>query len=676
MNILIKDSITRLENNGNNIKILPHQLATLDFLYTKILKDKENVLLFHKMGSGKTIVSLLLAIFSTKEKKKNIILLPNTNIKNVWKNTLLLIKQFTPFDNYNTDLILFKTKKEFIESIEINKKKSLSLINLYRNTIFIIDEAHNFFGNNGSDSIIYLQQTFQNQENRPLFLLVTGSPITNTLLTLKDLLSILCYEIINENDYMIQDGNKIFNYVLNPNGIEFIKTKIYDKVSYFDQEKINIPPLKYQGAPIIELPIVPCKMSSEQTNNYYDAKKYIQNEMFLKYLLILSFVSMGSIQNIQRFEELIKSKKYLKLTNNLYLNNGKFYGDELKTLNNSCKLKYFITTKLYTSSKREKSFIYFSNSNIGGRFLKDVLNVHGIQEYGEKKLDNFICYYCSKKRTCEECKPLTYIIVTSIYLTNIKNCKEGCSINNLLDIYNSPNNKNGEEIYFLFGSKIISESYTLKETREIWFFTIPDSLSEISQIIARCLRTFSYQDLTIPVKIFTLVAIPNDFNINLILKNRKFSKSIQLTKFNSKETDIDKFIENLMKDENYPYDIKKILYVEIKSKQTNKVHEIFKNLSINKKNKINPELIEIYLLEILRRISYNKYKFNLIDILEEIPEDLLDKTNIPNILQKFINDGIIINNKVFHTCILIQYKNYFYTRPIKIEANDLIKIQI
>lgn len=686
MNCLIEKSLQVLKNPSRFPKILPHQLASVDFLYKKIINDKENVLLFHKMGSGKTIVSLLLACFITKKNKNIIILLPNNNIKMLWINKINIIKQLIPYDNYNLGLLSFKTKKEFIDYIESNKNKPVKLTKKYTRTLFIIDEAHNFFGNTGSECILLLQKLFaENKDDKPLYILVTGSPITNTLLTLKDLISILSYKVINENDYMIQEGNKIFNFNLTKNGIDIIKKELHDKISYFNQEKSNTPSALYKGQPLIKLPIIPCMMSKEQTKNYYLVKKDVNNEMFLKYLLDVSFTAMGSIQNIQNFENYLKSKKRYQLTDTLYINNGKFQGEELKTLQNSCKLKYFVEKKISNKhNNRSKSFIYFSNSRIGGRFLKDVLKTIGIQEYGNRQLENYICFYCGKEKTCKKCKPLTYIIITSIYLTSFSNIKKDIdnenleennysnSVNSLLEIYNSSNNDNGEEIYFLFGSKIISESYTLRETRDIWFFTIPDSLSEMSQIIARCLRTFSYKDIAKPVKIYVLVAIPNNFNIDILLKN--YSKnSIKLTNTSNNKDEINNYVNTLMNEqENYPYDLKKVLYLEIKSKQTNLIHSLFKDLSQKKEEPISKELLPLYIMEMVRRMAYNKIKFTIEELLEYIPNQLLNVAKISGLLDTFIKDGLIVYNYKFNQSFLIKKDNYYYTKPIVLYSNEFL----
>jgi hypothetical protein len=670
MNILLKENLEKISTKDVIPKILPHQLASVDFIFKKIYRHKDSVLLFHKMGSGKTIIALIIALLLTKEKLTVYIILLNSNIKLLWISVMNQVKSLMPYDEYNLHLLNIITKKQFSDIYESNEKNIKKIKSIFKNSIIMIDEAHNFFGNISSTNLIHLNSFFnKDPESKPVYLLITGTPITNTILTLKDLLSIMS-KPVEKHEIIKQDGRKIYNLTLTKNGTEIIKNLLMDKISFYNKIDSKLPKIYYKGSTIINFPVIPCIMSEEQTKNYYQIKKNINNEMFLKYLKDASFTAMGNIENIYNFETYIKNKKYYTFTSTLYLNKGKFHGKELKTLDNSCKLKYFVEKKIKSLKNRCKIFIYFSNSRIGGRFLKDVLKEWGIQEYGQPQLDNFLCYYCNDKRTCKVCKPMKYIIITSIYLTQINNSEDILvnNINNLLDIYNLPNNDNGEEIIFLFGSKIISESYTLKETREIWFLTIPDSITEISQIIARCLRTFSYKDITIPVYIYILLSLTNDFKYN------HSHKSLYRSKQTSNYDKINSFINNLnLTNNDYPYDFKKILYLEIKSKQTTEIYNIFKKCSPLYEEKIDPKLTELYILEILRRFAYENNKFIYEDFIKYISEDLLPTdSTVKSILNKFINDGVIIKNKNHNQSFIYMQDDQYICSTIMLKYKPYI----
>lgn len=677
MNVLLSKTIASIKNDTIFPKILPHQIASVDFMIKQILNENKNILLFHQMGSGKTIVSLITAGLLAKNKKNINIVLPNNNIKELWYNKINFVKQLMPYGNYDFNNFIFETKKDMVQNILSDRKKTTKLKNMYRNTVFIIDEAHHLLGNTGSESILYLQSLFYQEQERPIFILVTGSPITNTLLTFKDLFSILSYSTINENIFITQNGNKIFNYFLTKEGEEIIKRDLKGCISYFTYEKNNIPEAIYKGRSIIKIPIIPCIMSKIQTQNYYNIKKKVINEMFFKYLLDASFTAMGDFNNIQNFDLYVKSKKKYKLSDTLYLNNGKFQGEELITLKNSCKLKYFVEEKINKIENRCKTFIYFSNAKIGGRFIKDVMTAHGIQEYGNKELPNAVCYYCGRKKKCSICKPMKYIIITSIHITTLtkKDINEfdeenlnnqNNLINNLIDIYNSPNNDNGEEICFIFGSKIISESYTLKETKDIWFLTVPDSLSELTQITARCLRNFSYKNINTKVYINILIAIQNDFDINLLIKKNK-EESNKISKYQNRQDKINQFVNELIEKEDvYPYDLKKVLYLEIKSQQTDNLHNLFKDLSLNLNEYPHKDIIDLLIIEVIRRIVSKNTSFSLDFIYSKIPDNIIKRNELKSLIMKFIKDGLIVYNKRFKQVFLIESNEEFYIKPVKI----------
>lgn len=676
MNILIKENLEKYSTKDVIPKILPHQLATIDFIYKKIYKQKESVLLFHKMGSGKTVIAIITAFLLTKQKIPVYIILLNSNIKLLWISVMNQIKSLLPFDEYNMHLLNIITKKQFTDIYESIEKNTKRIKSIFGKNIIMIDEAHNFFGNIASTNLIKINSFFISEPDlRPIYLLITGTPITNTILTLRDLISIISNPI-DKHEIIKQDGRKIYNLNLTDEGPKIIKNLLNNKISYYNKIDSKLPKIYYKGSPIINFPVIPCIMSEKQTKNYYQIKKNISNEMFLKYLKDVSFTAMGNIENIYNFETYIKNKKHYTFTSTLYLHKGKFFGKELKTLDNSCKLKYFVEKKIKSLKNRCKIFIYFSNSRIGGRFLKDVLKEWGIQEYGQPQLENFLCYYCNDKRTCKICKPMKYIIITSIYLTQIVNSDDNMlnNINNLLDIYNLPNNDNGEEIIFLFGSKIISESYTLKETREIWFLTIPDSITEITQIIARCLRTFSYKDVSVPVYIYILLSLTNNFEYKKIINSHQ---SLYVSKKKSNYDKINSYINNLnLENNDYPYDFKKILYLEIKSKQTAEIYNIFKKCSPLYEDAIDDNIVEIYILEMLRRYVYINDKFTLEDFNKIFYKNSIKNINtdlIKKILDKFVKDGVIIKNKSYNQCFIFQNdKKEYYCSTIMLNYKPYI----
>ncbi|AKS26315.1 putative viral early transcription factor small subunit [Diachasmimorpha longicaudata entomopoxvirus] len=658
MNKTIQDFLDKSLEVPQIPQFLPHQIATVDFLYKQIIKEKKNVLLFHKMGSGKTIISLLFAFYVTKTNNKVFIVLPNVNIKQMWEHQLSIVLKLLPFDEYNIKNIHFITKKTFIADTDIIKTSKTGIVEKYKNSVVIIDEGHNFLNNQGSQTIFEITSFFRDPDlfnSQPLFLLVTGSPITNTVVTLKDLIDILLKNQIDIGRNILNSGKRVFNISLDEEGTDLLENVLDDQISFFNQGLKNSPAIKFMGKPVLDLPIIQCPMSVEQSAYYDKNMQEGGNEMFLKNLLNSSFTAMTSY-DIGNFDAYVKGaqQKKLTLTPNLHFYNGHFQGEELQSLKNSAKIKYFVDECVW-KRKPGKRFIYFVNSTLGGYFLRDVMKAIGIQEYNGPPIENFICFFCGKDRTCEKCKPLTYIMITSILISNSKESGD-FAVNSLINAFNSSSNEDGSEIQFLFGSKLLSESYTLKEVKEIWFLTIPDSKSEMDQIIARAIRNFSYKDITQPVNIYLLVAVPNKFKLDPTLKNDEDFKE-QLTQDNNK----------------FPYDLKKILYLEIKSIESNKIHSLFEKKGKGYHGYVQKNLEDLCILEMLRRFSYSHSRFSIREFQEMLHASNIfeNEITIEHICQ-VIKNHPVVNNDKFGECLLAYQDNECFCAPLMFSYNKHI----
>lgn len=667
------DCYKNLKNKNNKIEsIMNHQLATIDFLFEKTINNDKNILIFHKMGSGKTILSLTFALIASLH-KKIIIILPNINIEEIWKKQIDLAISLLPNLPYNLHNIIFKTKSYFMEETgRINITNiMLNRLEQYKDSTIIIDEAHNYFGNDSGNTLIKIKKLIDCR-----YILLTGSPITNTIVTIKDMISILTDEDFSKvdfNRFIDLSGTKVYDKKINEEGIKYIKNTLTGHVSFFDKDATNIPEVVYKGKPLFELPIIECRMKDIQKYYYLKIKDKITNEMFLKYLLNASFLTMGDIDNYINFTKYIEDDVKKELVDGLTLISGNFYGPELNDLNISSKFKYFIENRLCEKNnayKIGKTFSYFSNSNIGSRFIRAVMTNNGISEYGKEIVEKYICGICYKKRTCDKCYPLKFAIITSKDSSSSEDKNSTSVVNNIINLYNKKTNDRGLELMFLFGSKILSEAFTLTEVREIWFFTPPDTKSEFSQIKARALRSFSYKDIKKPVNIYILIATLD---------------KIDLSKFKIKNNEI--FIKEIESNKDLSYDIKKILYLEIKSKISDIIHSLLKSLSVNIYDKINDNVKEIFILEMMRRFAYNNSKFKINSFKELFLKDrydflkdvkfsdkyIIDENYLNDCIYRMISDGFVVINQTFGKCILHQINiNEIITYKIKIDYNPYL----
>ncbi|QRY18904.1 ORF-34 [Teiidae poxvirus 1] len=596
--------------------ILPHQLATLDYLLRTILDQNESVLLFHIMGSGKTIIALLFALIVSKFKKVYI-LVPNINILNIFTYNLDLATNLINSDYIIENIHIYSTINFYTLNYNDNVI-NYNCLSKYNDSIFIIDEAHNIFGNNTGELMTIIKN-----KNKVPFLLLSGSPITNTPITLSNIISIMSDEGINFNDIIIQ-GKKVFQIILNEKGVSVLKNILKNKISYYELCDTELPNIIFHGRDFLDTKVVYCHMSPLQEADYINARKLCNNEMFEKNMTNVSLAVLGSL-NLANSLDLLFIEQDKKLYSNLKINDGVLYGEELTKLHISSKFRYFIDR---IANLTGKHFIYFSNSTYGGLVIKYVMLNNGYSEYAGSQGTN---------PKMINGNPKTFAIVTS---------KMKASLEDLLEVYNSQANDDGEKIMFLFSSNIMSESYTLKEVRHIWFMTIPDTFSQYNQILGRSIRKFSYKDVTKSVSVYLLATVYSDFN----------DKITSLDDYRSKDI-------NLL-----PFDIKKLLYLKFKTKETKRIYSILKDISLNYRSRPHPYIADVVLGEMVRQFFYHnsRVKFNDVKLVRLIDSIFKCKEKTYRYIEKITQEHFFVTNKVFDKSLLYKHKNDIIVVPFSL----------
>ncbi|AVO21124.1 70kDa small subunit of early gene transcription factor [Buffalopox virus] len=617
--------IDLFDNHVDSIPtILPHQLATLDYLVRTIIDENRSVLLFHIMGSGKTIIALLFALVASRFKKVYI-LVPNINILKIF--------------NYNMGVAMNLFNDEFIaENIFIHSTTSFYSLNYndnvinynglsrYNNSIFIVDEAHNIFGNNTGE----LMTVIKNKNKIP-FLLLSGSPITNTPNTLGHIIDLMSEETIDFGE-IISRGKKVIQTLLNERGVNVLKDLLKGRISYYEMPDKDLPTIRYHGRKFLDTRVVYCHMSKLQERDYMITRRQLcYHEMFDKNMYNVSMAVLGQLNLMNNLDTLFQEQDK-ELYPNLKINNGVLYGEELVTLNISSKFKYFINR---IQTLNGKHFIYFSNSTYGGLVIKYIMLSNGYSEYNGSQGTN---------PHMINGKPKTFAIVTS---------KMKSSLEDLLDVYNSPENDDGSQLMFLFSSNIMSESYTLKEVRHIWFMTIPDTFSQYNQILGRSIRKFSYADIFEPVNVYLLAAVYSDFNDEVTSLN---------------DYTQDELINVL------PFDIKKLLYLKFKTKETNRIYSILQEMSETYSLPPHPSIVKVLLGELVRQFFYNnsRIKYNDSKLLKMVTSVIKNKEDARNYIDDIVNGHFFVSNKVFDKSLLYKYENDIITVPFRLSYEPFV----
>lgn len=465
---------------------LPHQIGTVDWILHSLLREENplsSLLIFHKPGTGKTIIGILTAIILSSRGKKVTICAPNSGLLSIWKSTFL-----TVLTHSNNKLlpVKFITKNRLATTLSgvINGSEVID----YNDHFFIIDEGHEILDTNLSDNLLTLRGN-----NNMKIILMTGTPIVNTPKTLITLLDIL----LNKNyQHAISLGNLVYDIQLKPEYIKEIKDNLTGHVSYFDSNTIVVAKSKD-----IDLELL---MMKPQITAYNSAKSIVDNEMFQQ---ALNNVSLFSIQGIYTLDSL-RNLNNGDVVDKLTYNSGLFYGDSISNLNKlkdrSIKLYTFINS-LIQGECEGKVFAYINNPGYGIVVIRSIMSALKIEEYDSNIFyDNPICH-CGKSKLshklvsreiityisktyhnqdlcCEDggiYSPMKYVILSSNNITDP---------NYLIDRYNHSTNDEGRNIKILIGSDIISVGYTLTEVKSVHFLTMPVNKNEEEQIIKRAIR--------------------------------------------------------------------------------------------------------------------------------------------------------------------------------------------
>jgi superfamily II DNA or RNA helicase len=167
-------------------KFIPqsHQTECLDYFMNSILdsKDIKGLLLYHRLGSGKTATSLMIANKLLIEKKINhvYIMIPGS-LREGW------IKEYISVCGFSTELL---QKKYIFVTYNYRVGKRIDKLDL-NNTLVIIDEVHNLINGYKNQSLnpTLLYNKLKNSNCKILAL--SGTPVYNNIYDfsfLKDLL--------------------------------------------------------------------------------------------------------------------------------------------------------------------------------------------------------------------------------------------------------------------------------------------------------------------------------------------------------------------------------------------------------------------------------------------------------------------------------------------------------
>ena len=448
------------------------------FVSNYISPDTNNkgILLYHKIGAGKTCAAVLIAE-QWKNKREVIFICPASLVSNFYKE----IRSECTGDAYMTKKEREELNKMSVSSNEyrdkiksINKKidenysiysynKFVSLVNNKKikleNTILIIDEVQNIVSEYGS----YYQIIMDVINKAPASLrvvIMSATPIfdkpmelglTLNLLRPKELFPV--GQKFNDRyiNYEVKNNKPTYN-IINENDL---RLKLNGLVSY------------YQGAPSYVFPeridkIVYCPMTKYQ----YSCYKVVQdregeiNKLDLLKLPSNFFIGSRIISNIAYPNKLVNERGLNALTPRLM---------KLENLKEYSTKYYEIMKRVLKSSGTV--FIYSNFKEYGG--LITLIKI--LENYG---YTNFSKTGPGKSR---------YAVWSGDESMELKE--------RMRDVFNTKSNENGSKIKIILGSPAIKEGVSLLRVRSVHIMEPYWNMSRLEQVIGRAIRFCSHKDV-------------------------------------------------------------------------------------------------------------------------------------------------------------------------------------
>jgi superfamily II DNA or RNA helicase len=506
-----------------------------------VFTDARGILLYHSVGSGKTLTSISIAE-EFRKLGQDIIILSSKSLQNNYKKEIKTYLDLSNGDNKinDTEQIINQYKfvtsnaKNMIQSLDdkltsfMTKYKSKddeSTINL-ENKVIIIDEAHNLFNSivNGSKIANEFYDIIMNTQKIKLIFL-TGTPIINNpfeiavafnmlygKINVKSLNSKKNYHTILPEYY--SDFQKYF-IDISSNSLkneDKFKNRIYGLVSYYGdmynnvvktiKDDIKVLKAKENYPDRLPIKIETIEMSLIQTIEYMKARDIEKKETSKFYgqndIIGSSIVKeKNAVSTSYRIKSRQLSNIYIPDVQELTLYNFNKYSPKIVSMYNNIKINH----------KNQISLVYSTFLDSG---------LLSFVKYLE--LNNYISYSDNS-----DSEKLHYAIFSGQQTSEEKE--------NIIKICNSEENKHGELISILLISKSGAEGLDLKNVRSVHIMEPYWNYSLIEQIIARAVRYKSHELLPKEEQNVQTYIYLSDYNSDFLKKEKdKIKENMQSTK--------------------------------------------------------------------------------------------------------------------------------------------------
>lgn len=536
------------EQSHGDFHPLKHQLDTAAYF----LKSKyKGLLLYHELGSGKTCTAIMIADQMLKTKKvKHVYVLSPGSLRKGW------IGEYC--DTCGAKPKYMKKKYTFI-TYNYMVGKNLPDFN---GSLVIIDEVHNLI--NGAKNMSFHAAAIYNAINssKCKVLALSGTPIYNYVYEWALLGNLLKPGKFPEIRGKVLDTSAFTNLfdekedgTMVPKNKSLMKNDLQGIVSYFPGAGKEFVPL------IDHQPPIKVQMSIEQELGYW--KQVVQEEKLsnppnekLKYEDRELYELLKQLYVMAKKKILSRSAANFFYPPESYINGGKnidvpeveVVESEVANEENGKKRKKFIKRNLPDVRKID-----------GGWIDRDTFKDKKLYEYSRK----FVALYINIILHDKQKHVIFTFFKTRAGVTLIKTMFDSCGIpcavftgdmtdtqrKNLLEVFNSEENRYGDIIRVLLVTEAGAEGISLLETRHMHILESSPRVNRIRQAIGRVARFMSHVKLpkseqNVKIWRYWSTADPKPVTVKTIVYENDGTENETIHKFTDKTTIDEKLYED------------------------------------------------------------------------------------------------------------------------------------
>lgn len=464
------------DNKRNASGLLNHQAFLKNFINPDTPYDK--LLVMHKTGTGKTLTAISIAenYYRRFEKiNKKIYFIGSTAAILSFKNELLSNKTDIFYNKKNIKSLYYTyTYDTLLLKLQNNR------INDFSNALIIFDEVHNM-----SDNLYVKFINTLNASINTTIITMSATPMIDHPTQIIKILNILSHKsqripisnIFSDKYFTEKNGIQI----ITDKGIKLVQTLGRGKVSFLDIDDTTFPKIIEKGNPLNtknSLKIIKCKFDKEHQLQYFlkifknDSGYYHKSSRAAFLVYPDGSSGKGDKKANTAFYKYFKKIKVPKTTNISHFK-PKIDNDFLKLENlgkYSCKLKELL---ININKANGPIFIYNYFKEGGSYIIAAMLEANGFS--------NIYNVDSSKDKTKK-------FAILSGEDTN-ENKK-----NDILNRFNNIDNKNGNKLKIIIGTRVLSEGVTLLRTSQVHILEPEWNRSILEQVIGRAVRHNSHKD--------------------------------------------------------------------------------------------------------------------------------------------------------------------------------------